>query len=437
MNRKEEMSGKKYMLVLGITFCSLLLAVVLLNVIVDPFFNYRMKSEEARQDAVCDQRYSPTWKVGISRHLTDCDAIWVGSSLSTHLETAYLNEVMGVNCKTGIISAGRPNIYKEFIENAFKNNDIKTVYYETCVDHWQWGSGTDYDMSRIPDYIRTETIKDDAPYIFNRTVTVQSLMELKNKTVRHITEPTSAEEGEPAVNLENAIIPKGTSYSVRKMANKIWSNRIYEVDENVMDQYTQAGIENFRTNILPLMEANPETKFVFVVPPTGVTKFLRCRDSGLLDLYIESNKSLFREILSHENVEVHVMLFNLEYNLNLENYMDDCHFEPNGMTWVVDAIESGTYQLTEDNMDELFEGLRAETEKAKWPFLKFPFVNDQVLNLKEKLDALGYTLEVDDAYDEETEQAVKQFQKDNGLEETGIAFEDTMNLAEELYQSLN
>lgn len=487
---KKKTSTKKYFIVLCITFSVLLFGSVILNAIVDPFYNYRMKSEVDQQDSVFEQKYSPTWRVGMSRHTTGYDSIWVGSSLSSHIDVNYVNEQFGTNCLTSVIASGRPNIYKEFIQNAMKTNDIKTVYYEICIDHLEWEKiGTEYDMSMVPDYIRTDTVTDDVPYLFNRIVTVQSLMELKNRITRKINEKKLEEEAaklaesaaamatpEPIAaagsstvspeatasievtaspevtagvevttspegtaskdRAENAIIPADTEYSMKAMATRLSRNVVRKMTEEMVYGYIQTGIKNIRENIAPLMEANPDVRFVFVIPPTGITKFVICRDSGVLDAYIESNKALIQELLSYPNAEVYNCIADLEYNLNLDNYMDDGHFEPLGMKRVVDEVKLGYYRMTPENLDTTYEPIKKAAEKFKWPFYKRNFSGKKIKIFKKRLVALGYKLTMSYTYDPTTVSAVQKFQRDNGIEETGIAYEDTLKLVKEKYKAL-
>lgn len=434
---KKKISTKKYFITLCIVFSVLLFGSAIMNVVVDPFYNYRMKSVEAQQDSVFEQKYSPTWRVGMSRHMEGYDSIWVGSSLSSHIDINYTNAKLGINCATGIISSGRPNIYKEFIQNAINKNDIKTVYYEICVDHIEWEPiGTEYDMSMVADYIKTDSVTDDAPYIFNRTVAIQSLMEIKNKITRKLNENKQATQEEGTDSAENAIIPEDTIYSIKGMAPRIYSNKVYGVDDNAVAQYIKTGIKNVQTYIEPLLKENPDIRFVFVVPPTGITKFAMCRDSGILDSYIESNKAILSELLKFPNAEVYDYISDLQYNLDLNNYMDDGHFEPAGMNRVIDELKDSYYRVTTENMDITFDAIKKATEEFKWPFMKENFSGKNVKIFKKRLVALGYELTMSATYDPTTVAAVKKFQKDNGLEETGIAYEDTMNLVKAQYKTV-
>ena len=195
---------------------------------IDPFFNYRLPDDVSCYNF--DQDYCPTWKVGISKHQKDCNAIWVGSSLSTHVDVKYIEKQLGLNCATDIISAGRPNIYRVFIENAMKDNSIDTVFYETVVDHWMWEyNGTEYNMTMVPKYIQTDTILDDCEYFFNKNAIEESFITL-NKMIKNKKKPPIVEsEPEPSVidgetDIQNQIIPKDTVFSVENMAAYVQSN---------------------------------------------------------------------------------------------------------------------------------------------------------------------------------------------------------------------
>ena len=52
---------------------------------------------------------------------------------------------------------------------------------------------------------------------------------------------------------------------------------------------------------------------------------------------------------------------------------------------------------------------------------------EDIVNLHDALILMGYDTNTDEYYSDRTEAAVKAFQKDNGLEVTGIAYPDTLN----------
>lgn len=433
---KKTFTAKKFICVFLVIYLIASSFCVGLVYFIDPFFNYRLPDDVSCYNF--DQDYCPTWKVGISKHQKDCNAIWVGSSLSTHVDVKYIEKQLGLNCATGIISAGRPNIYRVFIENAMKNNSIDTVFYETVVDHWMWEyNGTEYDMNMVPKYIQTDTILDDGEYFFNKNAIEESFITLnkmiknkKNPPIVESEQETSVIDGE--TDIQNQIIPKDTVFSVENMAAYVQSNYTRYVTADDIKRFKKIGIKTINDNIAPLLKNNPDTKFVFVVPPCGVIEYVSLYNAGLVQEYLEAEKSLYKRLLQYDNAQIICARLDFEFNENLDNYMDDGHFCPQGAYNEIDYIKSGKYELTLDNIDEMLNKYVDCAKSFKWPFLKENFIGSEVEALQKDLISLGYEVDELGTYGEKTKEAISEFQAKNGLKVTGICFEETRNMIKKL-----
>lgn len=420
-----------------ISFLVLVILSVGLVVSVDPFYNYRLPKNPIGY--VYDQDYAPAWKTGISRHQEGFDSIWVGSSLSTHVDVNYINEKFDVNCTTGIIASGRPNVYRMFIQNAIDNNEIKNVYYETVVNHWMWEPiGTDYDMTVIPEYIQTDTILDDSDYLFNKNVLEQVFLVLDGKRKWYVEQRRAQREpkAQDDTSSQNQIIPENTLFSVESMAPNIYSNIIENVSAEDLQRYEKIGLDNIENNIAPLIEENPDIEFLFVIPPTGVMNYASMCNAGIIDEYIEVEKNIYLRLMEYNNARVYYLKGDDEFNTNLNNYMDDGHFCPDGAYLEMDAIGGDKYELTKDNIDEVMGRAKETACEFEWPFLKINFVGEDVKAFHKQMRLLGYQTDDKGYYGPTTEQSVRKFQEEHGLEVTGIAFEDTRKAVEELANNL-
>lgn len=424
--------NKKFLKSFFITLLAVLVLCVGLVVWVDPFFNYRIPKDTSGY--IYDQDYAPTWKVGISRHQKGCDSIWVGSSLSTYVDVNYINQKFNVNCTTGVIASGRPNIYHMFIQNAIDKNEIKNVYYETVVTHWMWEpTGTDYDMSVIPEYIQTDAIFDDGDYLFNKNVLEQAVLDLEGKRKTRAEQKRAQKENERGDNgAQNQIIPEDTLFSLEAMAPRMYSNTMFNISEEDILKYKKIGLKNVEKNIVPLIESNPDIEFWFVVPPTGVMNYSAMCNAGLIDPYIKAEKSIYLRLLEYKNVHVYFVKGDKEFNTNLNHYMDDGHFCPEGAYLEVDAIGTHKYELTKENIDGVMEAAKKDAEDFVWPFLKVNFIGNDVAEFQEQLQALGYQTDELGGFGTVTEQSVKKFQEEHGLESTGIAFEETRKMVSDM-----
>jgi hypothetical protein len=430
-----EVDAKRFTRSFVCMFLIMTLCVGIYNYVIDPYFCYRMTDRSKYFS--WDQTDSPTWKYGQSKQFRGYNALWVGSSVSSHVDVDYVGQKMGVKCAGSVQASGRPNIYEKFIRNAMKHNELKYVFYELNLTHWCWESiGTEFDIDKyVAGYVRSDSILDDGDYLLNRKITAESsnilagiigdgIVGLKNKL--------GVDDGRSYENVES-IMPEGTIYSTANVARNIYANNYtWGFSSEVRDADLQAGMNNIDTYIAPLIEENPETEFIFVIPPTGVSVLSCVNEAGYLDDYLYIMDKIFTRLLSYPNVRLIASDLDYDYNTNMDHYMDSGHYEPSGAVMMIDFIANGENEVKMDNIDETIQRYRYMAETFEWPFLKINFVGDRVTDLQKKLIILGYDINVTGVYDSATENAVKRFQEENGLEVTGTAFSDTLDLIKKL-----
>lgn len=397
----------------------LISAVATINFIIDPYFVYRIS--DFSQYFSWTQTSSPTWKYGQTKHYSGYDSVWVGSSVSSHVDPDYVSSVLDVNCVCAVMASGRPNIYNRFINNIMENNDLEHIFYELAFSHWCFEAiGTEFDIDQyVEPYILTDSILDDGEYLLNRQV-----LEESNYILLGFIESKLKDKNEKS---QESIMPLDTIYSTKNMASNIVSNTYtYGFSAENYESYLKAGLRNFDMYIAPIIEENPDIEFTFVIPPTGVTLFAIIRDAGCLDEYLELQKMIFSKILSYPNTRIIAGDLDYEYNMDTNNYMDSGHYEPSGGKMLVDFIAHDENEISLDNLDTMLERYRYMAESFSWPFMKLNFVGENVVDLQNKLKTLGYDVSINGVYDYETEDAVREFQEVKGLEVTGIVFCDTL-----------
>lgn len=418
-------SSRSFLKRLMIVYMILLVGVALTNYIIDPFFCYRESGMEKYFS--WDQRYAPVWKYGKTKQYKGYNALWVGSSLSSGVDTKYLNEIMGLDCCTGIISGGRPNIYEKYIRNVTENNKLDYVFYEFYLPHWTFTSiGTEYDLDTwLPRYIQTQTLLDDGEYLLNRTVTEQSAYIIAGGLWDKVIDSKSY-----AGDIDS-IMPSDSYYSTEIMAPRIYSNVFYygEISHDIVSkEYLKAGLNNVDKYVVPLIEENPDTEFIFVAPPTGAMLPAMIYESGCLGEWLDVSEVIYRRLLSYSNVRIILSNLDFDYNTNCDHYLDEAHYEPSGAIMMMDYAASGIYEVTLNNIDEMRDAYVHLARDFEWPFLKINFEGEKVAAFQKELASSGFSVEITGIFDNATEAAVKQIQEEKGFEVTGIVILDTVDL---------
>jgi hypothetical protein len=424
--------SKKFAITTLISVLIVLLTASLLVAYVDPFWNYRIPDKSLAPYYRYEQLYDVYWKIGMAKH-AEGDSIWVGSSLSTHFNKEEVDSSLGTNCATGIIASGRYNIYEIFIRLFMKNNKVKNVFYEFTPAHLY----TDYDVTRIPKYMETNTIFDDTEYLFNKGVFIESANVLKNKLSSYFGKsPKTIVEPK-----EEKIIEKNAGYGMGILAPRVSSNIVEASYEDILKtyaEYEKTAYEKIDNYIVPLIKESPQTKFVFFVPPCSyITPYTYYNSNkpnqDYLAVYSNYQKAVIKHLLNYNfnNVELYYFWQADDFCSNLDNYLDEGHYNPDGASLMVNGIRDKKYLVTLSNIDEVFEKYNYSVSMFKIPFLKKRFRGQEVEELQSQLRKLGYDI-TEDGYFSQTEDAVKDFQKHNGISITGIAFPETRELIKEL-----
>ncbi len=435
----EQNKDRRFARIFLVVYLIVVVLVAGYNFVIDPYFCYRV-TDKIKYFSY-DITDSPTWKYGLTKQYTGYDAVWVGSSLSTHVDVEYVNEKMGVNCVGVVQASGRPNIYGEFIRNIQKKNDLKYVFYELNLTHWCWPSiGTEFDIDQyVADYVKTDSVLDDADYLLNRRTTKESsfiVAGMLDEKVEQIKNQMGFVSSQKESENQDDIMPADTVYSTGSMAKNIISNNYtwgFRGEEREED--LKIGMNNIDRYVAPLIEENPQTQFVFVVPPTGVMVFACLNQAGCLDDYLYIMEEMYGKLLSYPNVKIIAANLDADYNMDTNHYMDDGHYEPSGATMMIDFIAKGKNEITSKNLKKRLDEYRTMANTFQWPFLKLNFVGDEVSDLQNKLVLLGYEVEVKGVYDDKTEEAVKSLQKDHGMEPSGIALPETLELMDRLVEN--
>lgn len=413
--------AKRFLIIIFISILVFTLVPVAIIIYVDPFINYHEPQDELKGSYQYEQLYDVYWKMGQVKHATG-NAIWVGSSLSTHFNKEQIDSALSVDCSTGIIASGRYNIYEKFINLFMSNNETDTVFYEFQPAHLY----DDYDWSRIPEYMETDSIFDDSEYLFNKDVFKQSLKVLKS----YIKNKRSADKVE--IVKEEKIIDENAGYGVEIVANTLTSNKVLVTYDQINEVYAERkelAYKNIDTYIIPMIKNNPNVKFVFFDPPCSVVSPYVYNNTGYLDIYIDYQKSVISYLLSYgyDNVEFYFLQDDAEFCTNLEHYMDEGHYNDLGQKLMVESIANKKHIMTLENIDEMYDNFRTYVINYELPFLKTGFYGDDVVELQDKLKSLGYVI-TEEGYLTQTEMAVRDFQGKNGLEITGVVFEKEKEL---------
>lgn len=322
----------------------LLAAAGAVNFAVDPFQQYRIPASYPAHFYPVFQRHEAP---GIARHY-DYDRAIVGSSMTENLAASEVNRILGG--KTFNLSLGAMTAYdaRRLLEVAFRRGGVKQVLYN--LDYNAFSGAVDRTglPDAFPGYLYDESRWNDYPYILSASTLRKSLEIVANRKVNRF----STDADRPWYWAE------GVDFSARRTVEGLDPadlNRRFKQPPRTLE-----GMKaSFEANVVPLVEANPRTEFVFVYPPYSILVWADFRQRGQLEVTLEFKRYVFARLGKHPNVRIHDFQAEDEVVGDLSRYFDIYHYSPEIGRWTIEEIAAERYRVTADNLEAGIAELRA------------------------------------------------------------------------------
>ncbi|WP_297576415.1 hypothetical protein [uncultured Campylobacter sp.] len=291
--------------------------VAIFNYIVDPHYQFRMA-----------KIYGVYWAdngrmkgSGIVKNYKH-NSLIVGSSMSKDFLYSDLERIF-VNPLKMTFSGSRPHELNILINRSFKYNNLKNIMLDLHID-----SLCSNKNEVIFDELQRDLYfdKNIYRYIFNVDVARSGFLNLyknckKNSSTLHC-------------NIETAFfrLPKDDFCPTNSPACIIkYSLKRVLKYENI--------VENFTFNYLPIVEAHPETKFIFFYPPYAITEFKNWQEEGLIEQIEKIKLTIAEYTKKYKNVEIYDFsdAYSIVSNLNL--HTDSMHYHPKVNSWMLWRIK--------------------------------------------------------------------------------------------------
>lgn len=319
---------------------TILIAIAAVTAYVDPFFHYHKPFAEIPY-SLNNQTYQ---NPGIARHF-DYDALITGTSMTENFQTSYFAEVLGVNAIKVSYSGGRSKNMNIIIEKALESNpNLRTVFLG--LDLYMLET-KDINETRnpLPGYLYNANPFDDVSYLFNKDV-------LFNRVRPSIMGALKDAESTPFDSY--SYWHNSYTFSQYTVIGSNLDRERSAAPSYSPDEAIQIADNNLRQNILPLIDAYPDTKFVIFYPPYSILYwYLESIDHklGILEHSAET-------LLPYNNVELFCFQNNADIVTNLYNYKDYTHYSADINKYMVDCFNNGTHRLTPENYEVEIEKMR-------------------------------------------------------------------------------
>ena len=281
---------------------------------------------------------------GIARNY-EYDTVLVGTSMIQNTDVQECNELLGCDMVRLPYSGGTCYNMKTILDVCFQSdNAIKTVYWE--LDEFQLFS--DHDMPRypLPEYLYREDHWQDISYLLNLDIFYHYTLNNVLGTFRGEHQP-AAREGE---TFSGDFSKAGVLASYTRPA-------VSGVQAPVT-AYRDKVAQNLKKNIIPLVEENPETEFVFFMVPFSILYWDKEVRQGTFDATIDGLEYAIEHLMTYENVRIYFYHDQWDIVTNLDNYKDYSHYGNWINSWMTQAMAAGEGHLTAENYKQVLDEMR-------------------------------------------------------------------------------
>lgn len=307
---------------------------------VDPFYHYH--STWFGLPVILDNAVYQT--AGAARNM-EYDSLIIGTSMTENFHASWFDELGWKTLKLSY-SGARTDDLRAILEQIYRRDESpKNIVmdinaYQLTVAPW-----TAY-VER-PGYLYDSNILTDVLYLYNYDIVIEA--------AKRIADGLSGRDS----NLDEAYVwgddmRFGKRYALLNAADMrqiLMNSDTVPADPGEILLCCDENMEN----ILPFIEAHPETQYYIYYPPYSMLyweqEVLKGELADILTVYEHS----MRRFMEYENVHLYYFQNETEIISNLDNYVDTAHYHPRYNRYIFECIRDDMDLVTEENISSLME----------------------------------------------------------------------------------
>ncbi len=311
---------------------SALLLIVGSVVLIDPFEVYHKATAFIPPIESGTQSYS---NAGIAKSY-DYDSIIIGSSMTENFRPSQMDNLLGGQFVKLCVNGGTPFNHKQMMDIAFATHDVKRVFYGLDVDALTFFYTTP--KAEMPTYLYDDDLFNDVQYWFNQSVLAKYIPKCLKALGQ--SDPNQRDTmymwGEDFAYGRDAVIKRGISTT-------------FVEQEPLVDipSLSQQSMLNVEYNLVPFIEAHPDTEFIFFFPPYSLMRWYDFYTKGHLHYNLMQKEAVVRRLTGYDNVVFYDFQAQLDWILNLDHYVDHEHYGPHINDAIIEMIASDQCRVTD------------------------------------------------------------------------------------------
>lgn len=328
---------------------ALLIALV---VIVDPFFHYHEPLEG--YPYLIDNQLSQN--PGMAEHM-EYDSVLLGSSMTVNFEADWFEELMGLHLIKLPYNGAYPRDIYNIMECVEKSgNELDTVFLG--VDLASYTGGVDETKYPIPDYLYDDNPLNDWEYWLNKQVILD-----------YVLKPLFSGDG--ATDLSSVYNSHWwmVNFYGRQTVLESYHKPEWTDTQADQDAYTKPLLANLETNIAPVLEGHPDTKFVVFFPPYSILFWYDYLAAGQLEAVLEEYRVSTEWFLGYDNVEVYYFQNMQDVITNLDLYADISHHNQEINRYMTECFVQGTHKVKTETYEQELSQMKELVES--YPYESF------------------------------------------------------------------
>lgn len=328
---------------------ALALIVLCTGVIVyaDPFFYYRWDGEG--EGVFFNQRYQ---NAGIARN-SEADTVLLGTSMVSNFRASYLEATFDGTAAKITIPDGRFEEFDQILKTVFRKGSPRQVLFSLDLNIL---TRDESELpNELPTYLYDRNPFNDLRYLMNKDALFYSVYSLYAK---------HAGEGVPCDEAFTWDKEAGfsTNFVLASYTRPPQSAKTAERDAFA------ANVEKNLGYILSWAKEHPETEFIIYVPPYNILYWDKTARNGETDAVFGALQQCFETLLPVENIRL-CQFLNLDIVTDCSYYNDYIHFSGLGAEKVLEAMASGAYDVTAENLTDTLKQIRKFQEEYDYDAL--------------------------------------------------------------------
>lgn len=350
---------RKYWAILSLSLLIFsLIAIVGGVILVDPFEIYHQATAFIPPITNSTQSYS---NAGIAKSY-EYDSVIIGSSMTENFVPSQLDRLLGGQFIKLCINGGSPFNHAQMMELAFRTHDVKTIFYGIDIESMTYFYKTP--KSDMPEYLYDAQLGNDVQYWFNKSVLAKYIPACL-RTLGE-TDPDQRD----TMYAWGDLYPYGKEAALRNLT--IDATVTEQVPENAVPTMAQQTKLNVEHNLIPFIEAHPDTEFIFFFPPYSIARWYEFYRQGDFGYHLNQKDAVISALLPYKNVRIYDFHAEFDWITNLDHYIDTWHYGPWINSAIVEAVSKDQNRITDvsqvkPNNDLLRSLVDQIVAAGRWP----------------------------------------------------------------------